>query len=283
MKKETKLTRKIERLLKKLNQREFLHHFGPKKYKLKQHLLALLVMQMCKLSLRRVEKFLFLVGIEVLTYSALCKSRKRIPVRFWSSLLRETVNFEPFSIAVDSTGFSRTNPSFHFLKRIDSKNPVKRYAKLSAFLDLPSRKFIAVKVRVKPRHDIKDVNYLLNQSFPTGNLFADSGYDAESLYEKCYMKKVQAFIKPKKNVKKGFYRRKQMKNYSEEIYHKRSLIESGFSALKRKYGGSVSGKSWRSVNSEIYLKVIAHNLNLASARFSTVPEIINEQTLFNKL
>lgn len=265
MKKETKLTRKIERLLKKLNQREFLHHFGPKKYRLKQHLLALLVMQICKLSLRRVEKFLFLVGITTPTYSALCKSRKRIPVSLWNSLLKETSNFEHFSVAVDSTGFSRTNPSFHFLKRIDSKNPVKRYAKLSAFLDLPSRKFTAVKIRVNPRHDMKDVNYLLNQSFPTGNLFADSGYDAESLYEKCDMKNIQTFIKPKKNVKKGFYRRKQMKNYSEEIYHKRSLIESGFSALKRKYGGSVSGKLWKSINSEIYCKAICHNLNLTQA------------------
>ena len=262
-KKEVKLIKKVSGLLKKLNQREYLHRFGPKKYKLKHHLTALLVMQVCKLSLRRVEQFLILFEIKTPSYSALCKSRKRIPMSLWNSLLKETIDFKCFSVAVDSTGFSRTNPSFYFVKRIDSKNPVKRYAKLSAFFDLPARKFIALKTRVKPRRDIKDIDYLLKQVSPTEKLFGDSAYDAESLHEKCFKLKIQTIIKPRKNVKKGFYRRKQMKDYSEEEYHQRSLVESGFGSLKRKYGGSVFGKSWRSVNAEIYCKAICHNLNLA--------------------
>ena len=78
MKKQNKLIIKIQRLLKKLNQREYLHRFGPKKYKLKQHLFALLFMQICKLSFRRVSEILEQIGFVVPTYSALCKSRKRI-------------------------------------------------------------------------------------------------------------------------------------------------------------------------------------------------------------
>ena len=80
MKKEVKLAKKIHRLLKQLNQREYLHHFGPKKYKFSQHVFALLMMQVCKLSFRRVVNILFLLEIEVPTYSALCKCRKRIPI-----------------------------------------------------------------------------------------------------------------------------------------------------------------------------------------------------------
>ena len=121
MKKPTKLYRKILRILKKLNQREYLHRFGPKKYKFCQHIFALLMMQICKLSLRRVENFLILLEIEVPTYSALCKSRKKIPMNLWNFLLRETTNLSSTNVAIDSTGFSRTNPSFHFVKRIDSK------------------------------------------------------------------------------------------------------------------------------------------------------------------
>ena len=118
MKKLTKLHKKILRLLKQLNQREYLHHFGPKKFKFYQHIFALLMMQIGKFSLRRVEKFLILMEIEVPTYSALCKSRKKIPISLWNFLLNQTANFSSFSVAVDSTGFSRTNPSFHFIKRI---------------------------------------------------------------------------------------------------------------------------------------------------------------------
>ena len=139
---------------------------------------------------------------------------------------------------------------------------MKRYAKLSAFFDINNRKFLALKIRVKPRHDVKDFKNLLRQVSPSEKLFGDSAYDAESIHEICFSKQIQTMIKPKKNVKKGFYRRKQMKNYSEKEYHQRSLIESGFGSLKRKYGGNVSGKVWKSVNSEIYCKAICHNLNL---------------------
>ena len=263
MKKITKLHRKILRILKKLNQREYLHHFGPKKYKLHQHIFALLMMQIGKFSFRRAENFLVLLDIETPTYSALCKSRKRIPVLLWNSLLKSTADFNSFSVAVDSTGFSRTNPSFHFLKRIDAKNPVKRFAKLSAFFDLPTKKFTTLKIRVKPRHDVIDIDYLLKQNPNLKKLFGDSAYDSEKIHEYCYSNNIQTIIKPRKNVRRGWARKKQMKNYSEKEYHQRSLIESGFGSLKRKYGGSVAGKNWKSINSEIYCKAICHNLNLA--------------------
>ena len=223
MKKENKLLIKIQRLLKKLNQREYLHRFGPKKYKLKHHLTALLMMQICKMSFRRVEKLLVLFEVKVPTYSALCKCRKRIPISLWNSLLNQTAILSSVIVAVDSTGFGRTNPSFHYIKRIDRKNPIKRYAKLSVFFDIDNRKFLALKIRVQPRHDIKDVYYLLNQK-TVCKIIGDSAYDAESFHEMCFWKGIKLIIKPKRNVKKGFFRRKQMKNYSEKIYHQRSLV-----------------------------------------------------------
>lgn len=261
-KREAKLVKKVEGLLNRLNQREYLHRFGPKKYKLKHHLTALLVMQICKLSLRRVENFLILVGIEVPTYSALCKSRKKIPRNLWDILLKETSNLSSVNVAIDSTGFSRTNPSHHYLRRIYRNGYMKTCAKTSAFFDIKNKKFLALRIRIKPRHDVLDFKNLISKRGDIKFLFGDSAYDAESIHEICFDKQIQTIIKPRKNVKKGFYRRKQMKNYSEKVYHQRSLIESGFGSLKRKYGSSVYGKKFVSVNSEIYCKAICHNLNL---------------------
>jgi len=31
-------------------------------------------------------------------------------------------------------------------------------------------------------------------------------------------------------------------NYDEDEYHKRSLVESGFGSLKRKYGGTIKAR-----------------------------------------
>lgn len=63
-------------------------------------------------------------------------------------------------------------------------------------------------------------------------------------------------------MKRGGFRKIQNKKYSEEEYHQRSLVEAGFSSMKRKYGGSVSGKRFKSIQAEIYCKAIAGNLNL---------------------
>ncbi|RMD65604.1 IS4/IS5 family transposase, partial [Candidatus Pacearchaeota archaeon] len=139
----------------------------------------------------------------------------------------------------------------------------KSYAKLSALFDINKRKFCAVRVRTKPRHDIQDARYLLERTEVGETLFGDTAYDAGWLHEYCFEKGIQTQIKPRKNVRRGFYRKKQMKNYSPKGYHQHSLIESGFGSLKRKYGDAVSGKSIASVKAEIYCKAIAHNLRLS--------------------
>ncbi|PIN92791.1 hypothetical protein COU54_05570 [Candidatus Pacearchaeota archaeon CG10_big_fil_rev_8_21_14_0_10_31_24] len=93
-------------------------------------------------------------------------------------------------------------------------------------------------------------------------LYGDKGYDAKILHRYCLEKKIQTIIKPRKYSKKGFARRKQMKNYSEKDYHQRSLIESEFGSLKRKYGGFVLAQKSKAMKVEIYCKAISHNLNL---------------------
>jgi len=262
MVKPCKLFIKIQRLLKQqLNSREY-SHFGPKKYKLSEHLFALLFMQITKTSFRRASFLLVELGFFVPTYSALCKSRKRISPSLFEKLLNQTIKEIPENVAQDSTGISVQNPSAHFIKRIDRKNPVKDFVKLSAFFDIDNRKFLAIKVRSKPRHDVKDFPSLFRKVHNFKNFYADRAYDSEKIHEACFDKGIQTFIKPKKNIRKGFYRRKQMKNYSEEKYHQRSLVETGFSMLKRKYGGYTLTKSAKSAKAELYLRTIANNLNL---------------------
>jgi hypothetical protein len=264
MVKPCKLVIKIQRLLKQqLNSREY-SHFGPKKFKLSEHIFALLFMQIAKLSFRRVSSFMLELGFIVPTYSALCKSRKRINTSLFERLLNTTILSQTENVAIDSTGISVQNPSFHFVKRIDRKESVKHFVKLSVFYDIDNRKFLALKIRRKPRHDVKDFPSLFKKYHNFKNFFADRGYDSEKIYEKCFDKGIQTFIKPKKNIRKGFYRRKQMINYSEEIYHQRSLVETGFSCLKRKYGGYTLTKSAKSVKAELYLRAFANNLNLRS-------------------
>src|SRR3989338_914791 len=270
-KRECKLLKKVSKLLKQLNQREYLHRFGPKKYKLKHHLFALLIMEAYQLSLRRVEIMLEMFGILVPSYSALCKRRKKIPSWIWNKLVSLTSGLQHENAAIDMTGFSRTNPSHHYIKRIDRKDLVKSYAKTSMLYDVDNHKVITLHTKMRLRHEMKDAKLLLGSYCKMQCLLADKAYDAEWLHEYCFERGIKTIIPKKKNIHRGFYRRKQMKNYSDEKYHQRSNIESGFSAIKRKYGGYVSGKSLKSINSELSCKAIAHNLRLLRHRFSTDP------------
>lgn len=262
MKKRYKFLKKVGVLLKKIGCREFLHHFGPKKYQFKEHAAALLLKEVCKTSFRRVVVICELFDIKVPSYSALCKSRKRIPNWIWNKLLQISSEIEAESVAIDSTGFSRTNPSFYYVKRIDSKKPVKAYAKLSILYEINKKKIISMRIRARPRHDINDVYYLLKQNRYLKKLYGDSAYDSEELHEYCFYNNIQTIIKKRKNVKRGGFRKIQNRNYSEEEYHRRSLVESGFSSLKRRYGASVSAKKFRNLNAEIYCRAIVSNLDL---------------------
>jgi hypothetical protein len=46
----------------------------------------------------------------------------------------------------------------------------------------------------------------------------------------------------------------------EQHYHKRSNVESTFSAVKRKFGESLRSKTDRSMRNESLAKLVAHNI-----------------------
>lgn len=262
MEKENKLIKIVKRLVKRLGMPRWLHHLGPKTYEFWQHIFALLLKEILRLSLRRVSHILSMLGFHVPTYSTLCKMRKRIPFITWQLILKETAPQISHLVAVDSTGISRTNPSWHYIKRIGSEKPIKSYIKLSVFFDTRKKKFLGLRIRAKPRHDIKDVHYLLKKFGNMKKLLGDSAYDAESLHRLTYEKKIVLIVKPKKNAEKGVYRKKQRKEYSQRTYGRRQMIEAGFGSLKRKYGSSVLARTIAAQRAAIYLRAIAHNLEL---------------------
>ena len=257
-----RLINKVKRLLRRLGCPRWLHHFGPKTYEFYQHITALLLKEAFRLSFRRVSRLLNMLNLTVPSYSALCKIRKRISLSIWKKVLHITTNFSSYIVAIDSTGLNRTNPSWHYIKRINSKNPVKSYVKISCFFDTRRKKFLALRIRSKPRHDSKDVHYLLKQRRNMKKLVGDTSYDAEWIHELCGKLGITTVIKPRKNVKGGYYRRKQKENYNDKTYHRRSMIESGFGSLKRKYGSYLLARAITSQRAEVYCKAIAHNIGL---------------------
>jgi hypothetical protein len=257
MSKEVKLLNKIRRLLKRLGCPRWLHHYGPKTYEFLHHFTALLVKVQCRLSYRLVKKWLDLLGILCPSKSALQYTAKKLDSRFWERVLCLTSG-QHYLIAIDSTGLTRTNPSYHYLKRIDGKTP-KIPIKLSVSFDTRKKKFCAAKIRVLPAHDIKDAKYLLEKSKPKIGV-ADKAYSAESLYRFAKEQNILLMIPKKKNVKRGRVRNLMHKLFRTRTYHRRELVESGIGCSKRKYGSSVNSKTVRTIRTEVYSRLACHNI-----------------------
>jgi len=257
MEKELRLIKKVTRLLRRIGSPRWLHHFGPKKYEFKQHLAALLMRAFCRLSYRRVVKLFSFFGNKCPRKSALQYTAKKISSNFWQKLLKATCG-DSFFVAIDSTGFSRTNPSYHYLRRIDGKLP-KIPVKLSLAFDTLKKKFCSAKIRVLPAHDVKDAKFLLKNSNPKIAV-ADKGYDSEKLYKFAYEENFLFLAPKRRTTKKGFYRRMMHKKFSLETYHRRELVESANSAIKRMFGASVSSKLVRTIRTEVYCRLVCYNI-----------------------
>ena len=263
MKKEVKLVNKVKRLLRRLKCPRWLHHFGPKKYEFYEHIAALLVRHYCRSSYRRTVTFLDLLGFICPSKSALQYTANKIRSGLWNKMIEITSGIKHHIIAIDGTGLSRRNPSYYYLKRIDGKIP-RVPVKLSVSVDTITKKFCSAKVRILPSHDIKAAKYLLSK-VKSNILVADKGYDANWLHEYCHERGIETHIPMRdygKRVLKNHYsaRRKAAKKFRLRTYHRREIVESANHSYKAKFGSSVNSKKATTIRSDVYGRLLCHNL-----------------------
>ena len=251
----------------------WLHRFGPKKYEFYEHFAALLVRYFCRLSYRRVNQLLGYLGIRCPSKSALQATSKKLVSSFWDRVLALTSG-KPYLIAIDSTCFSRTNPSYHYLRRINGALP-KVPLKASIAVDTRKKKVVAAKIRVLPAHDIRDALTLLKKSNPKV-LVADKAYDAAWLHKYCKENDIKAYIPIREYGKPRYHRwdARQMaaKLFRMRTYHRREIGESMNHSIKQTMGSSVSSRKATTIRTEIYGRLTCHNLfSLFYWRFRTEP------------
>lgn len=261
MEKKERLYKKIIRLWKQAGLPAFMHRFGPKKYKSVFLAFCWFITQKWSRSLRETQKLLFEFGFPVPHWTTIQKAVRRFSAEVWSLLHRLSIAEKASYIcAVDSTGFSLTNPSRHYTNVISGK--VACPAKLSVLVDTKTGKSLAFRFRAKRAHDVKDFPYLLRTSpIKPKKIVADSAYDAEEkVFELCSDYSVTAVVKPCRNSKRGFYRKKARRHYDLRTYHRRAVIEGFFSRLKQRFGGSLRCRNARTQRAEIIARVIMQNI-----------------------
>ena len=259
---EEELINKVKRLVKRARLPRVLNRYGPKDHPLWQFLLCYVVYTTYCHSWRRAAKFMReFYGID-LHWTTWQKAIAKWPQWIWLALARASADIEHCKLAaIDGTTLARSNPSQHYLHRIDREDKIGRPIQQVILVDVMRRKFLASRIRARPRGEKCDVPYLIKQSplLPDGVLM-DKGFDSNPLHTWLREQGIWSVAPVRKGCKRGNYRRQLRDCFDWALYWQRNIVESMISAVKRLFGSHVRARTARMQRAEIYSRLIAYNI-----------------------
>ena len=160
--------------------------------------------------------------------------------------------------AIDSSGWERGYASRHYTKR--RKIRIKAL-KVTLLVDTKAQMVLDLHLTTTRRHDTKIAPLLVwrnRRRFKV--LIADKGYDAKSLRLRLRDLGKRPLIKHREFKPWDKLANSRM---DSSLYHRRSVVETVLSVLKRKYGDYVRSRVWWRQFREVVLMCLVYNLERA--------------------
>jgi transposase len=202
-------------------------------------------------------------------YTTLQKFVARTPKQLFEKLVkacRKLLNLKNIESSIDSTGFSNTNPSHHYCKRIHKE--VKNYTKTTFLTDNKTKLILNVKTVSDRTHDSTFFKPMIKEIKKSLKLvLADKGYDSQENRKYCLKNNIEVHIpfrhwsktrKQEFNIpsKRMLYEKK----FDQTKYNKRSTIESINSAIKRTLGSYVLARGASQQQKQVTIKALTYNI-----------------------
>lgn len=233
-----------------------------------QHIVIQVLMQLEGKKHRDMPSFLELLQNELrlaraIHFTTINKFALRIRQTYLETIIARMVRSnEETLVAIDGTGFSLNSRSPYFCTIAGERN---RFMQTNAAAEVRRRLIVAVRLRRKQRNENIDVPYLMRESSKQLKITAflgDKAYDSRKNHELAE-KYGSEFIAPIKNRERsriyGHQRKKLARKFPWETYHQRSIIESIFSAIKRKFGHTIYARRFNTQKNELLFRIIAYN------------------------
>lgn len=257
------------------------HFRANKTYTNFQHLFLLVAKQDTRCTYRAFIEMLYdskipkYIGLKKIPhFTTLQKVSERLNARFFYDLIFQTkflFKKQGTIWGADSTGMELDHASHHYCRRINREKSIKGFVNFNAISDLYNKNIIVVKIRKKRRHDCSDFipmyNQIKNEDFDY--FVADKGYDADKNHEAIFESGKHSLISLKNyalpiNRTSGRYRKQAKRQYEPGIYSQRSLTETIFSSIKRKYGPKLRARKYKTQKIELLTKILCYNIDRAT-------------------
>ena len=252
--------------------------FSKKTYTQHQHLTLLVFKTYLNIGYRQICDFAHELWstVEILSlpkvphFTTLQKFFERVPNR-WLEILLSRVLHHYNSIkylAIDATGLAADRTSKYYQARIGKSGWSSNFLKMSLLVDVKRRLPVAVCCHNRARHDTRDLIPLLKKvKKPVKYFVADKAYD----FDKNFIEISRRGMKPIIPLRIGWQcvssktRKRILHEWAtnpaiERQYHQRSIIESVFSAIKRRLGEEVRSRLWNLQRREAMFKVVVYSM-----------------------
>jgi hypothetical protein len=262
MKAREALKDKAKRLWKAAGLPKFLNKYGPKKTPGWMIYLCHLEYTTHAPAWRRAAAFMTEYHQKPRHWTAWQKAIAKWPQWVWDALGKASAADCTGNLtALDGTTTGRSNPSQHFLHRIDRDGRVARPVQAVVLIDVERRKFLAWRVRATPRGEKCDVPYLIHHSPVLPELvLMDKGFDSNPLHTWLRDRGVWSIAPVRKRCRRGQYRKQLRDCFDWVLYWQRNIVESLFSAVKRLFGVYVRARTARTQRAELFSRFIAYNI-----------------------
>ncbi|MGD0156634.1 MAG: transposase [Terracidiphilus sp.] len=176
----------------------------------------------------------------------------------------------PATVAVDATGLAQAAVSSYFIRCVEhfgqKQRTWKHWLKWLAVVDVERQVILAQSARQAPWNDCATLPLLVGQAHahtPIGCVLADAEFDSERNHTFC-REQIQANrvipAKRRSSCRASGVRLEMRENFPAEQYGKRSLIETVFSAVKRKLSCRAPGRTIHTQCRQALLLGLAFNI-----------------------
>lgn len=235
---------------------EYSSKFSRKDFTLRQHVVLLCIKVKTKQRYREFCEILELMPeikrildlSKIPHWTTLDKVFLRIKNTVLASLLQAECRFA----SIDATGFDRRHASKQYLSRC--RMHIKSL-KATFLVDVHSQMIVGIHCTTTRKHDSKIV-LPLTKHHRLRILCADMGYDDSKVRRTLRMRGTRPLIPHREFKRKHEYMNSII---NKKLYNKRSLSETVFSSIKRKYSDTLYSKHWRSQRKELTLLAVVHN------------------------